>query len=49
MPVFSNKCKQGVLQILQHAQNLYKHLRSADVGADIIRPRAIDNRPYKFY
>ena len=39
----------GVLQILQHAQNLYNHLRSADVGADIIRPRAIDNRPYNFY
>ncbi len=28
---------------------LCKYLRPADVGADSIRPRATNSRPYKFY
>ena len=35
--------------MLQHALKLCKLLRPADVGADTIRPRAINNRPYEFY
>ena len=34
---------------MQHALKLCKYLRPGDVGADIIRPRAADCRPYGFY
>ena len=34
--------------MLQHALKLYRCLHFADVGADIIRPRATDSRPYKY-
>ena len=40
---------EGVLHNLQHTLNLWRNLRPADVGAVTDRPRAIDNRPYKYY
>ena len=33
----------------QHALKLWEFLHPQDVGADNIRPRAIDNRPYGFF
>ncbi len=35
--------------MMQHALKLYGCLHPADVGADIIRPRATDSRPYKSF
>ena len=35
--------------MLQQSLKLWKCLYFVDVGADSIRPRAIDNRPYGFY
>ena len=35
--------------MLQQSLKLWKCLYLVDVGEDIIRPRAIDNRPYEFY
>ena len=33
----------------QHALKTHKYLHPADVGADMIRPRATNSRPYGFY
>ena len=40
--------KKGVLHYFATRLNLWEMLRPADVGADIIRPRAIDNHPCGF-
>ena len=34
---------------MQQTLNLWKYLHPADVRADIIRPRALNERPYEFY
>ena len=47
---FSGKTvKGGCCKIMQQPLKLWKCLYSADVGALIERPRAVDNRPYEFY
>ena len=35
--------------MMQHSLALCKYLHLVAVGADNIRPRAINNRPYEFY
>ena len=35
--------------MLQHSLKLCIRLHPVDVGADIIRPRATNSRPYRFY
>ena len=35
--------------MLQRTLKTYDYLQLADVGADIIRPRATDSRPYDVY
>ena len=44
-----NKKEKGVLYLLAARLKICSCLNFEEVGADIIRPRAIDNRPYKFY